>query len=108
MIWCTKAINDSVSITTGVNDNLKLLVDSTPMEITIPQADYYTNYTKHVSLLINTINSQLALGSIPVMAKLGGIFGEVDVLRKNVVVLEHTSGGTVTLNGGNIESILMV
>ena len=107
LIWCTKTINNSVSITTGVNDNLKVLVDTVPMEITIPQADYYTNYQKHVSVFIDTINDQFLLGSIPVVAKLGVIFGSSDVLRKNVLVLEHISGGEISLNGGNIETVLM-
>lgn len=107
MIWCNKAINDAVSIETGVNDTLKLLVDGEEKEVTIPQADYYSNYQKRVSVLVDTIASELDKKSIPVLAKLGGVFGDEDTLRKCVVVFEHKTGGTVELNGGNIETILM-
>lgn len=107
MLWCERAINDSVSITTGVNDKLKLLVDDVEVEVTIPQADYYTNYQKHVSVFVNEINNQLMISAIPVVAKLGGIFGKDDLVRKCVVVFEHKATGTVALNGGSIESVIM-
>lgn len=107
MIWCNKAINDAVSILEGVNDSLKLLVDSVEKEVIIPQADYYSNYQKRVSVLVDAITSELEKNSIPVLAKLGGVFGDEDKLRKCVVVFQHKNGGTVELNGGNIETVLM-
>lgn len=106
-IWCEKAINNSVEIIADVNDTLLMLVDGEEEIIIVPEGEYYTNYNKHVSVLVDAINRELTDGEIPVVAKLGGIFGDDEKLRKNVVVFEHKNEeGTIVLTGGTIESIL--
>ena len=106
-IWCTKAINNSVEIISDVNDTMLIMVDGEEEMIIVPEGEYYTNYNKHVSVFIDAINREFEDGEIPVVAKLGGIFGDEEKLRKNVVVLEHKNAeGSIILTGGTIESVL--
>lgn len=108
MIWCTKAINGVITIVTGTNDTLTLTVDGVSKTITISGGDYGTNYIKHESDLVKALNEQFSANSIPVYARLGGIFGDNDLLRKNVVVFQHQNGGTVANVSGTMATVLNI
>lgn len=75
--WCDKSIKGSLEVINGINDVLEIHDNSNMYSITIPPNIYSTNYIQHTSNLVDEINNQLQINSIPIKAKLGATYGTI-------------------------------
>ncbi|GAB6930075.1 hypothetical protein JCM10914A_40580 [Paenibacillus sp. JCM 10914] len=88
-VWGNQTINGEVEIITGANDELNIFTDTESYTLTLRPGKYHTEYTTNVSALVDELNHQISISTLPIVALLGGYHKDE---KYNIVVLQMTNG----------------
>ncbi|MGM1044903.1 MAG: hypothetical protein ACQEXX_02015 [Bacillota bacterium] len=92
-VWGNKKINGEIEIIAGQNDTLNIVSDGNSYTLTLPAKKYETEYTRSQSELVDELNNQISLSTLPFQALLGGYHKDQ---KYNVVVLRNINDQDIT------------